>query len=166
MADLSLEGRRRMNLHFSRISILICFLASMLSACASSRGAASFERDAAEIMAVLNQQVAHWNAGDIDGYMRGYWNSPDLRFASGGEVQLGWRPTLERYRARYPDRAAMGRLAFSDLDVRLLNETTALVFGRWRLERANDSPNGLFTLVMSRTPEGWRIVHDHTSSAN
>ena len=122
--------------------------------------------DAAEaIVTVLRDAEAAWNAGDIPGYMASYWNSPELRFASGGTVTSGWQPTLERYLARYPDRETMGRLVFADLDVRLLGPDHALAFGSWRLVRAHDEPHGLFSLVLRRFPEGWRIVHDHTSSA-
>lgn len=72
---------------------------------------------------------------------------------------------LARYTQRYADRAAMGRLAFEDIRITPLAPDAALVFGRWKLQRANDAPSGLFTLIFRRTPDGWRIVHDHTSSS-
>ena len=122
------------------------------------------DRVRAEVHALLDAQVEAWNRGDVEGYMAGYWESAELRFASGGEVTHGWQETLERYRRRYPDRAAMGRLSFADLDVRPLGPRWAAVHGRWLLEREQDAPDGLFTLLVERRPEGWRIVHDHTSS--
>jgi ketosteroid isomerase-like protein len=135
-----------------------------LAACLVHCGAR--ERDPApEVRALLEAQAAAWNRGDIEGYMQGYWNSPELRFATGGTVTRGFQPTLARYKSRYADRAAMGTLAFSDLDIRPAGDDAALVFGAWRLARQNDSPHGLFTLFVRRTPEGWRVVHDHTSSA-
>jgi ketosteroid isomerase-like protein len=121
---------------------------------------------AADIRAVLDAQVRDWNAGSIEGYMDGYARSEALRFASGGRIRTGWQAALDAYRAGYPDRAAMGTLSFEDLDVRILSPGWALVFGRWRLTRAEDEPWGLFTLLMERRPEGWRIVHDHTSSGS
>lgn len=120
----------------------------------------------AEITEIILAGVEGWNQGDIDGFMGSYWRSDDLRFASGGTVSFGWQTVLDRYRVRYPDRKAMGHLVFSDLDVRLLGEEAALAFGRWTLEREDDAPTGLFTLILKRLPEGWRIVHDHTSSAD
>lgn len=119
------------------------------------------------IRAVLTAQAAAWNAGDIDGFMAGYARTPELRFASGGEVTRGWQETLDRYRHRYPDRAAMGTLVFSDLEVSVLAPDAAVVFGRWRLRTAPGSePSGLFTLVWRRALDGsWRIVADHTSAA-
>ena len=128
--------------------------------------AACAQTPADEILAVLRDAEAGWNAGDLERYMQSYWQSDDLRFASGGSVTHGWEATLARYRARYPDQATMGTLAFSGLDVVMLGQDAAYVFGRWELQRAQDRPHGLFTLVFRRLPAGWRIVHDHTSSAD
>jgi ketosteroid isomerase-like protein len=144
---------------------LVLLVAGPASATVPSPADTTHAADEAAIVRVLREAESGWNAGDIPAYMDSYWRSPELRFASGGTVTRGWRPTLERYLARYPDRAAMGRLEFADLDVRLLGEDHALAFGSWRLVRAGDAPHGLFSLVFRRLPEGWRIVHDHTSSA-
>jgi ketosteroid isomerase-like protein len=118
------------------------------------------------ILQVLADAEAGWNAGDLERYMQCYRQSDDLRFAGGDRVTTGWRATLDRYRAHYTDKAAMGRLAFSDLDVTLLADDAAVVFGRWQLSDVDGRPHGLFTLVMRLFPEGWRVVHDHTSSAD
>ena len=117
-----------------------------------------------EILAILQTQADAWNRGDIDAFMQTYAPIDDLRFASGGSVTYGWKPTLERYKQRYPNRAAMGTLAFSELTVTELSPDAALVFGRWQLTRATDAPHGLFTLLVRRTPAGWKIFADHTSS--
>ena len=76
-----------------------------------------------------------------------------------------WETVRERYRVKYSDRAKMGTLSFSDTEVTMLSPDAAVVLGRWRLKRANDEPHGRFTLIFKRLPEGWRIVHDHTSAA-
>ena len=117
------------------------------------------------ILKVLKDQTAGWNAFDIERYMQGYWQSDSLRFASGDQVQRGWDQTLERYKRGYPDSKAMGHLTFSDLDITIISEDAALVFGRFTLEREKDRPTGLFTLLFRKTEDGWRIVHDHTSTA-
>lgn len=117
------------------------------------------------IRAVLEEQVAAWNRGSIDGFMAGYLRSPDTRFASGGDVTMGWDTVRDRYGKRYATREQMGRLQFELMEIRPLSRREALVFGRWKLMRAEDAPTGLFTLLMKRTPEGWRIEHDHTSAA-
>jgi uncharacterized protein (TIGR02246 family) len=121
---------------------------------------------AAEIRAVLEAQTAAWNRGDIDGFMQGYDQSDSLRFASGGTITRGWQAALERYKKHYPDRAAMGTLTFTLIEIKVLSPDAAVVFGQWELARAQDHPHGLFTLTLQRETEGWRIVADHTSSAD
>jgi len=128
----------------------------------SSKAAASAEH---EIRAVLDAQVRAWNAGDLRGFMEGYAQSERTRFQSGGDVFLGWQDVFERYRKRYGNQGSMGTLKFSGVEVTALAPDAALASGRWRLERAQDAPSGLFTLLFRRTSAGWRIVHDHTSAA-
>ncbi len=118
-----------------------------------------------EIRAVLMQQQDFWNRGDIKGYMKGYFKSDSLRFASGGHVSYGWQSTLDRYLKGYPDKETMGTLSFSNIDIKMLSESTAMVFGSWELQREKDHPHGLFTLIFKKTGCGWRIIHDHTSAA-
>jgi ketosteroid isomerase-like protein len=133
-----------------------------------------------DIPAVLIAQVAAWNRGDIPVYMDGYWKSDKLLFVGSSGVTRGWQATLERYRRNYPDRAAMGHLTFSELEITLLNPDAPFVLGKWHLKRGgpgggrgglqpggSSSPppdiGGVFTLVLRRLPEGWRIIADHTS---
>lgn len=131
----------------------------------SAPAAAELGKTEREILDVMAGQVRAWNDGDIEGYMGGYLHSDSLRFASGGTVTRGWEATLERYAKRYTSRKKMGVLTFSDLDVTLLSKDAAVVFGKWKLEREDDEPWGLFTVLFRRTGDGWRIVHDHSSSA-
>ena len=119
----------------------------------------------AEIQSVLGAQQDAWNRGDIDAFMNGYAQSASTVFVSEDEVRRGWKTVRDRYRIRYSDRAKMGTLSFSDIEVTVLSPDAAAVLGRWRLKRANDEPHGRFTLIFKRLPEGWRIVHDHTSAA-
>ena len=125
---------------------------------------ARIESADADIREVLSGQVEAWNSGDLEAFMFDYLPGDALRFASGNTVERGWQPTLDRYQRRYPDRAAMGELSFSELDVDVLGADDALVFGRWRLEREADTPEGLFTLHMVRRYGRWMIASDHTSS--
>ena len=119
----------------------------------------------AQIRSVLRAQQDAWNRGDIDGFMNGYARSASTVFVSEDTIRHGWETVRERYRKKYSDRAKMGTLAFSDLEIMLLSPDAGVVLGRWSLKRANDQPHGRFTLILKRLPEGWRIVHDHTSSA-
>lgn len=115
------------------------------------------------VIAVLNEQQTAWNRGNVEEFMKGYWNSPELSFAGSSGVTRGWQPVLARYRKNYPDQKAMGLLEFSELEVRPLGKEAALVTGRWHLKRDSDELGGVFTLVFQQFPEGWRIIHDHTS---
>jgi len=126
------------------------------------------ERVRAGVRATLDAQVEAWNGGSVRGFMDGYAHSDTLTFLSGGNVRNGWEEALYGYVRSYPDAAAMGQLAFSDLTIHPLSARHALVWGRWRLQREGDAegegPGGLFTLLLAATPDGWRVVHDHTSS--
>jgi hypothetical protein len=131
---------------------------------------------------LLLSQIEAWNHGKLDGFMQGYWHSPDLTFFSGSTVTKGWEPTLLRYRQRYQSEGKeMGKLEFQDLNIDLLSRRAAVVTGKWQLTMSTSKmstsktstgktpegkqPHGLFTLVLKRMPAGWRIVHDHTSAA-
>jgi ketosteroid isomerase-like protein len=123
------------------------------------------EKTKADIRAVIDAQAAAWNRGDVDGYMDGYDRSPNTEFVGGDSITRGWQQVLDRYKEKYDTREKMGVLAFSDLEINLVSKDAALVLGRWRLKRANDEPHGTFTLLFRKTKAGWRIVHDHSSSA-
>jgi ketosteroid isomerase-like protein len=125
----------------------------------------SQEREKA-IEKILLDQVVAWNAGDIEGYMKGYWNSDSTVFLSGGNLTRGYNNVLSRYKKSYDTRDKMGQLEFTELRIRMMAPTLGVATGVWRLHRAKDQPWGRFTLLVEQKPEGWRIVHDHTSSAN
>jgi ketosteroid isomerase-like protein len=150
---------------FKFLRVILLGLALVAGTARGADATAPIAAASAEILQILQRQADAWNRGDLDAFMSTYAPTPELRFASGGSVTYGWQPTLERYRQRYPDRAAMGSLAFRDLTVTALSPDAALVFGRWQLTRAADAPHGLFTLLVRRTPAGWRIFADHTSAA-
>jgi beta-aspartyl-peptidase (threonine type) len=121
---------------------------------------------------VLFSQVEAWNHGKLEDFIQGYWHSPDLTFFSGATVTRGWEPTLLRYQQRYQaEGKEMGKLEFQKLDIDLLSRRSAVVTGRWQLTMSDGKtpdgkqPHGLFTLIFKRLPTGWKIVHDHTSSA-
>src|SRR5262249_39880355 len=125
---------------------------------------ASRADDAADIRKVLDEQVVAWNKGDLVGFMKGYWNSKDLTFVSGKDATRGWQETLDRYKKRYQSEGKeMGKLAFSDIEVRELAPGVALVTGKWELTLSKETIGGRYSLIFKKLAEGWRIVHDHTS---
>jgi uncharacterized protein (TIGR02246 family) len=126
-----------------------------------AQGSASSE---AAIRAVLQSQVEAWNHHDLERFMSGYWNSPELTFFSGATETKGWQPTLERYQSKYQSKGqSMGTLSFRDLTVQMLSDDAAFVRGRFQLVMPDGKqPHGVFTLIFRKFPEGWRIIHDHT----
>jgi ketosteroid isomerase-like protein len=121
----------------------------------------------AAVEAVLLTQQDAWNRHDLDAFMAGYWNSPELTFFSGANLRNGWQATLDRYLATYASPGhEMGKLEFSALRIEMLGTDGAFVRGSWHLTMSDGkTPHGLFTLVFRKFPEGWKIVHDHTSAA-
>ncbi|PYX80121.1 MAG: DUF4440 domain-containing protein [Acidobacteria bacterium] len=141
----------------------LAFIVLLSTACpALAQGA---ERAAVE--QVLKNQVQAWNRHDLEGFMTGYWNSPQLTFFAGDNLAKGWEATLDRYRKRYQGEGReMGKLEFSDLQIEGLSADAAFVRGGWKLTMPDGkTPHGLFTLIFRRFADGWKIVHDHTSAA-
>jgi beta-aspartyl-peptidase (threonine type) len=118
-----------------------------------------------EIQKVINDQAIAWNKGDLEGFMAGYWKSDELTFFSGKDKTKGWKATLERYRKRYQGKdKEMGKVTFTELQVEVIGDDRAWVRGHWRVVTKKETLQGLFTLIFKKTADGWRIIHDHTSS--
>ena len=122
------------------------------------------DADTRAINELLSAQQAAWNRGDVDAFLVGYWRSPELTFSGSNGVSRGWDGVLARYKKSYPNHAAMGQLEFSDLEFRFLGPDAALVLGQWHLKRESGDIGGVFTLVWQKFPDGWKIIHDHTSA--
>ena len=116
-----------------------------------------------QIPRIVEDQAKAWNRGDVDSFMQPYWKSADLTFSSTRGVTRGWQTVLNGYKKRYPTRADMGTLTFSDLTVRELGPRAALVLGRWKIDRGAPI-GGVFSLVWRNLDGRWVIVHDHTSA--
>jgi uncharacterized protein (TIGR02246 family) len=135
------------------------FIASLLLT------AASLGAQQQDIVAMLQQSVADWNRADIPAFMRCYEDSAETTFV-GKAVVKGTAAVRERYRTAYPDAEHMGKLTFSELSVRMLMPQSAIVTGRFALERTEKgggAAKGIFTLVVRKSAVGWRIIHDHTT---
>lgn len=151
--------------HAAVVIFLIAGMASAMGQPTTKTKSNRSEKTKAAIRDVLEAQRDAWNRGDIEGYMDGYARSPKTEFVGGDSISRGWQTVLDRYKKNYNSREKMGTLTFSEIEITLLSKDAALVLGRWRLKRASDEPHGTFTLLFRKTRAGWRIVHDHTSSA-
>ena len=97
--------------------------------------------------------------------MSGYDASDSTTFV-GATITRGYRQVLENYHRRYPSKEKMGRLTFSGIEVMPLGAEFASVLGKWHLDRspeAGGEAGGFFTLLLQKTPGGWKIILDHTS---
>jgi ketosteroid isomerase-like protein len=146
---------------------LIVGLAGARPAAAQRAPKATPEAARRAIVQTLITQTAAWNRGDIPGFMEGYWKSDSLVFIGRKGPTYGWQPTLANYQKGYPDAAAMGKLDFSGLRVKLLAPTAAQVVGRWHLARpaALGDLQGYFLLVLRQIDGKWLVVADHTNSS-
>ena len=144
------------------ISVVIALAAPLLRSFAS----ASEERDEVVIRKLLEKQVVDWNRKNLDAFLEAYWHAPGVVFQSGPTRTDGFEAMRKRYQARYQaEGREMGKLSFVGVEVIPLGPDSAFVRGRWELSLSDGKkPGGLFTLILRKVHEGWRIVHDHTSS--
>jgi uncharacterized protein (TIGR02246 family) len=118
-----------------------------------------------DVVKVLVAQERSWNAGDIDGFVKGYKDSPETIFI-GKQVSKGYQQILDDYRHNFATRASMGNLVYSELEVTALNDSFAVCTGRYHLDRPRKEggpADGLFSIVLEKTDQGWKIVLDHTT---
>lgn len=140
------------------------FLLAFFFVCASANAQKKFDQltEGNAIRAVLAQQVSDWNNFKIEGFMQGYWKSDSLMFI-GAKITHGWDSTLARYKKSYPSKEAMGILRFEILRLQFTSHDACLVTGKYFLQRKNDNPNGVFTLLFRKINGKWLVVYDHTS---
>lgn len=142
-------------------------LLAIVTFAAASYVPAQTTTPAQAIRAVLDKQVVDWNRGDMEAFAAGYKNSPDILFI-GSTISRGYAQMLDRYRKVYPSKEKMGVLSFNELEVQPLDERFATVTGNFHLERTEaggGNADGHFLLVFEKTPDGWKIVRDDTTSA-
>ncbi|HEY5056961.1 MAG TPA: DUF4440 domain-containing protein, partial [Acidobacteriaceae bacterium] len=122
-------------------------------------------RDELDVVKVIVGQEKAWNAGDIEGFVNNYKDSPETIFI-GRQVDKGYKEILEDYRRDYTTRASMGNLTYSELEVTPLSDRFAICTGRYHLDRGKRDggpADGMFSLVLEKTAQGWKIVLDHTT---
>ena len=119
-------------------------------------------KDDLQISSVMKEQMAAWNAGDMDRYMNTYWRSDSLMFI-GREIEVGWNYVLKNYKRAYPDTASMGKLDFEIVKMKRLSVLYYSVVGKWQLKRSAGDQNGAFTLLFKKIKNKWVIIQDHSS---
>ena len=122
--------------------------------------------DLQRIRAVFEAGCAAWNRGDIDGYLAAYWNSDKVRWVSEGTVQYGFEAIAAAFNARFNSLDNMGNLEVANLEIELLGENDALVFGAWIQTTLAARHHGVFTVHVKRMDGEWLIVSDHSSTSS
>lgn len=120
-------------------------------------------KDEKIIRSILSDQTTQWNKGNIEGFMKGYWNNDNLLFIGQNGPKYGYKTTLENYKKNYPDTVVMGKLSFNILKVQQLSSDYYFVLGKWMLQRSIGNLDGHYTLLFRRINKKWVIVSDHSS---
>lgn len=126
----------------------------------SSYGQAGPEK---QIRKTLQEQTAAWNRGDIDAFMKGYWNNDSLLFVGKNGPTYGYLNTLNNYKKNYPNKDYMGQLTFTLLEVKPLSKQLWMVLGKWELTRNAGNVSGHYTLLFKKINGSWVIIVDHSS---
>ncbi len=121
------------------------------------------QKSESAIRDLLYNQTLAWNKGNIDGFMKGYWESDSLKFIGKNGIKYGWSNALKNYKKNYPDTAAMGKLDFTLLEVKKLSGKYYFVVGKWHLQRSIGDIGGHFSLLFHKISKQWKIIADHTS---
>ena len=121
--------------------------------------------DHQRIRALFESACSAWNRGDIDGYLSDYWHSDKVRWVSEGKVSYGFEAIASACKSRFDTPENMGKLAVADLEIQLLGERDALVFGSWTQTTRAASHNGVFTVHLKKIDGEWLIVSDHSSTS-
>lgn len=119
--------------------------------------------DVTAIKKILADQSNAWNDGNIEAFMKSYWQNDSLMFIGKSGITYGWQKTLANYKKGYPDTTAMGKLSFDILQVKKLSGVYYFVVGKWFLKRSIGDIGGHFTLLLKKIENTWLIVADHSS---
>lgn len=123
----------------------------------------SQSKDEQAVLDLLTRQSSFWNKGDIDNFMKGYWENDSLMFVGKSGVTYGYRATLENYKKGYPDKAAMGELSFKFIKVEKLSPEYIFIVGKWHLKRTIGDVEGHYNLLFRKINNEWVIIVDHSS---
>lgn len=143
-----------------KIKLLFILVFMIYMSCSSSKLDKESIQD--NILSIIKRQQTAWNHHDIQGFMAHYWKSEEFTFQSGDQRLYGWEELLKRYQTSYAGEK-MGKLTFSDIQIKVLSADSAYTIGRWKVEQEDKANNGVFTIIFKRFPSGWKIIHDHSS---
>ena len=139
------------------------FLMIVFILCLSTQVVNAQSKDELSIRTILAAQTSEWNKGNLESFMKGYWESDSLTFIGKSGITYGWKKTLDNYKKGYPDTAVMGKLNFELVTVKRLSKDYFFVVGKWHLTRSIGNIGGAYTLLFRKIKNQWVIVTDHSS---
>ena len=137
---------------------LLSFVSIFMVLCSFAQSA-----DEKEILGILDRQTQAWNRGDLESFMKGYWENDSLMYIGKGGVTYGYASTLNSYRKNYGDTARMGKLTFQILHLKKLSPDYYFIVGKWFLKRSAGDIGGHYTLLFRKQKGKWEIIADHSS---
>ena len=115
------------------------------------------------IFKMLQAQETAWNNGNLETFMKGYWQNDSLLFIGKNGPKYGYNTTLENYKKGYPDTARMGKFTSTILSMKKLSKEYYFVVGKWYLKRTVGDVSGHYTLLIKKINGEWVIIADHSS---
>ncbi len=147
----------------AKLSLLPVILLLAAGCNTSPKVASDARADEEAIRAVFSAEQIAWNNGNMEQFMEGFWKSDSLQFLSARGINHGWQETLDGYKKRYADIAAMGTLSFDILQVTRLAPGVYVVMGRYHLIRSIGNLDGVFTAILKKIDGKWVTVYDHSA---
>jgi len=139
-----------------KLLVACCF--ACISLCAAAQN-----KDEMAIRTLLSKQVIAWNKGNLDDFMKGYWENDSLMFIGKSGPTYGYTKTLNNYKKGYPDTAHMGKFTSTIIAVQKLSPDHYFVTGKWFLQRSIGNLEGYYTLLFRKIDGEWKIIADHSS---
>ena len=136
--------------------LLIFFLLSLMTC----QGQTTEQEDKEAIILVMKTQEKAWSNNDLEGFMKGYWQSDSLKFYGSRGLTKGWQQTLDNYKKGYPTKEHSGSLNFTIDDISKIENGTYSVMGQYHLKRSVGDANGVFLIIFKKINGEWKIIAD------
>lgn len=141
-----------------KIAILIMLIFSTITSVATAAN-----DNTTLIKASLQQFVTDWNNGNMNAAMNIYKEGEDTLLISDKMIK-GSKNINQFWHDSYPTQASMGKMAFSDIEIKLLSAHYALAIGNWALQVPSEkNTGGIFSVLFEKTNHGWKSTVDHTT---
>ena len=138
-----------------KLLLIFCLLSLM-----TCQGQTTEQEDKEAIILVMKTQEKAWSNNDLEGFMKGYWQSDSLKFYGSRGLTKGWQQTLDNYKKGYPTKEHSGSLNFTIDDISKIENGTYSVMGQYHLKRSVGDANGVFLIIFKKINGEWKIIAD------